>query len=229
MTANELVEYIAEDLNTPSQESKTRIGHELNVRYKQVTSSIGLIPSRRVETSAVFNPDGDASVPFENIEKLDVVYRYSGVTYPDAPDPEQKPILIKEITYDELLTKTVRTDYPTYYCVMSVGPARVTVKFDCVASDFQHVYATGLSYSTTLTNNDQPAFPESFHDILIHGVKADEYRRKEKMPLARECEMLFIQRLSDLRMFLAKSAYLDNYRGKHTPAMGWWDYEGRRY
>jgi hypothetical protein len=54
-------------------------------------------------------------------------------------------------------------------------------------------------------------------------VLADEYRRKEKSDYVKEQEELFEKRLSDLRMFIAKSAYLQNYRGKHAKAEGWWD------
>jgi hypothetical protein len=230
VTMNELVEYIAADLNTPSQEIKTRIGHELNVRYRQVTSSIGMIPTRRVQVDEIFIGANDVStLSFSDIEKIDIVFRYD-VPYPDAPESTDKPILLREITFDELLTKTIRTDFPTLYCIRSTSPTSVTVQFDCVPAVDTNIimYASGLAKATTLSNNDQPAFPESFHDILIHGVKADEYRRREKHNLAKECEALFQQRLSDLRMFFAKSAYLDIYRGKHTPSMGWWDYESSK-
>jgi hypothetical protein len=216
---NELVEYVAADLNTPSQEIKTRIGHELNVRYKQVTSSIGLIPTRRVEREASTTPD-DRFVTFADIEKLDAVFRKTSDV-----DPGANSILLSEVTSDEMEKLSVRDDPPTKFCIHTVDPTSVTIKIDCLPVDPTTLYASGLANASTLTNNDQPAFPESFHDILIHGVKADEYRRREKFQLAKECEMLFMQRLSDLRMFLAKSAYLDLYRGKNSVSQGWWDYE----
>jgi hypothetical protein len=223
VTANELVEYIAEDLNTPSQEAKNRIGHALNVRYKQVTSSIGLIPTRRIEVEAAASV-GDRFVTFADIEKIDVVfYKSSDV------DPGAKATPLTQVTHDEMLKLSVRDEPPTRFCVYNVEPTTVTIQLDCLPASMFILYASGLASTTTLTNNDQPAFPESFHDILIHGVKADEYRRREKANLAKEAEMMFEKRLSDLRMFLAKSAYLDIYRGKHTPAEGWWDYESRKY
>lgn len=223
MTANELVEYIAEDLNSPSQETKTRISHSLNVRYKQVTSSIGLMPTRRVERESSTTPD-DRFVTFDDIEKLDIVFRKT-----DDVDPGANTVLLGELTNDEMLRISVRTDPPTKYCIYSVEPTSITIKIDCLPVDPTILYAHGLASASTLTNNDQPAFPESFHDVLIHGVKADEYRRREKMVLAKESEILFEKRLSDLRMFIAKSAYLDIYRGKTRNNEGWWDYEVNKY
>lgn len=218
MTANELVEYIAEDLNTPSQESKTRISHALNVRYKQVTSSIGLNPTRREEISASAVV-GNRNITFTGAEKLDIVFRKVGTNN----------VILREVTNDEMTELAPRSDPPTRFSIFSVAPQSIIIKLDSIPETTFTLYAYVLADATTLTNNDQPAFPESFHDILIHGVKADEYRRREKANLAKESEMLFQQRLSDLRMFIAKSAYLDIYRSKHHKGDGWWDYEINKY
>jgi hypothetical protein len=223
VTANELVEYIEEDLNTPSQEAKARISHSLNMRYKQVTSAIGLIPTRRIEVEAAASPD-DRFVTFADIEKLDAIFYKSNDVEVDA-----KPTTLREVTNDEMLALPIRSEPPTKFSIYNVGPTSVTIKMDCVPVDSFILYAHGLATATTITNNDQPAFPESFHDILIHGVKADEYRRREKAGLAKESEILFQQRLSDLRMFIAKSAYLDVWRSKHHSGNGWWDYETHKY
>jgi hypothetical protein len=39
--------------------------------------------------------------------------------------------------------------------------------------------ADGYERADTLTGSQEPAFRESFHDILIEGVLADEYRKLE--------------------------------------------------
>lgn len=218
MTMNELVEYIAEDLNTPSQEAKTRISHELNVRYKQVTSSIGLSPTRREELTTTATI-GDRLLTFTGAERLDIVFRKVGT----------KNIVLTELTNEEMTELNPRSDPPTKFSVFSIAPQSVTIKVDSTPETAFTLYAHVVSDASSLTNNDQPAFPESFHDVLIHGVKADEYRRREKPGLAKESEMMFQQRLSDLRMFIAKSTYLDIYRGKHNQGDGWWDYEIKKY
>src|SRR3954471_18727001 len=119
MTMNELVEYIAEDLNTPSLEAKTRIGHELNVRYKQVTSSIGLITSRRQEFDKQVTI-GNRFVTF-TAEKLDTVF-----ISPDATNPNLN-VILDELTNDEMLDVNVRDEPPTRYSVFSTTPTTVTV------------------------------------------------------------------------------------------------------
>lgn len=215
MTLNELVEYAAEELSLPSPEAKSRLARELNARYKRVTSAIGMSPTRRTDG---FEPAtvGDRFVTFTDVEKLEAVYLLNG----------NVKTTLMELTNDEMRDLTPRDEPPTQYSIYSMTPTTITIQLDCIPATAFNVYATALSDATTLSNNDQPNFPESFHDVLIHGVRADEYRRKEKLALVKEAEQMYEQRLSDLKMFLAKSAYLDVYRGKHTPVEGWWDVYG---
>lgn len=215
MTMNELVAYIAEEISLTSPESRARIGRALNVRYKQVTSAIGMIPTRR-EVVTKLATIGSQFLTFSGIEKLDVVYRKVGT----------KNYILDELTNDEMLDTTPRDEPPLSYSIFSVAPSSVTIKMDCVPTTAFMLYTEGLADATTLTGTDSPAFPESFHDVLIHGVCADEYRRKEKPALAKDSAEKYEARLSDLKMFIAKSAYLEIYRGKHRPSEGWWDTSG---
>jgi hypothetical protein len=217
MTVNELVSHIADELNITSDESLARVTRELNKRYKQVTSAIGLIPSRREEVSKAATI-GNRFIVFSGIEKVDTVYRKNNTTN----------ILLQEITHEEMLEITPRDEPPQKYSIFSVTATTVTVWLDCTPTTTFTLYASGLADVSTLTGLSVPAFPESFHDILIYGVCADEYRRKEKADLAKESEQNFERRLSDLKMFLAKSAWLDIHRGKYTPSDGWWDTDFRK-
>jgi hypothetical protein len=45
---------------------------------------------------------------------------------------------------------------------------------------------------------------------------AGEYRKMEKLSLMQDAEANYEKRLSDLRMWIAKSAYLDVVQGKYT-------------
>lgn len=215
MTLNEMTQHIADAMNLSSPDSVARIARTINVRYKRVTSAIGLVTSRREEISQTATI-GSRYITFSGAEKLDAIYRKVGT----------KNILLDEITHDEMLDTSPRDEPPTKFSVFSVAPRSVTIMVDCTPTTQFTLYAAVLADLTTLSNNDSPAFPESFHDILIHGVMADEYRKKEKPQEARESEMYFEQRLSDLKMFLAKSAYMDVYPGKHRKADGWWDTSG---
>lgn len=215
MTLNEMTLHIADALNLSSAEAKARIGRNINVRYKRVTSAIGMVTTRREEVNQAATI-GNRNITFSGIEKIDAVFRKVGT----------KNIGLDEISNDDMRETSLRTEPPTKFCVFSVAPRSVTITLDCIPETTFTLYAHGLADVSTLSSTDSPAFPESFHDILIHGVVADEYRKMEKRDLARENEGYFEQRLSDLRMFIAKSAYLEIYSAKNRKADGWWDTSG---
>lgn len=215
MTMNELVAYIADELNLSSPEAKARIERALNLRYKQVTTAIGLNPARREELNKQATI-GSRFITFTGAEKLDIVYRKVGT----------RNIVLDMLTNDEMTDTVPHDEPPTKYSVYSFTPTTVTLWLDCTPATAFTLYASGTGDAATLSGTTSPAFPESFHDILVYGVCADEYRRKEKKDLAREAEQTFQQRLSDLRMFVAKTAYLDIYNGKHRKSEGWWDTSG---
>ena len=212
MNVSELVEHIADETNQTSPEAKSRIARQLNKRYLQVTSSIGMVTTRREEVSKAATIN-NRYITFTGVEKLDTVYRKVGT----------KQVILQQITHDEMLLESPRSEPPTKFSVFSTTSTTVTIWLDCKPTTTFTLYASGLADFSTLTNLDRPAFPESFHDVLVYGVCADEYRRKEKTTLAKEAEETFQRRLSDLKMFIAKSAYLDIYSGKLQPSEGWWD------
>lgn len=220
MTADELITTIADELNLSNPEAIARIGKELNIRYRQVTSSIGLVTSRRVEVSQLTTV-GDRSVTFTGVERLDTVY------YKLTQNSVTKNMILDELTKDEMLDLKPGpgTGFPRQYCVDTYAPTSVSITLDATPTAPAYtLYATGLSDTSALSGTTSPQFPASFHDILIYGVKADEFVRKEKPQLASDAEQKFQNRLSDLRMFIAKSTYLDIHRGKHAKSEDWWDY-----
>lgn len=212
MTLNEMVSYIADQVNLTNPEAKARISRTVNVRYKRVTSSIGLIPTRREEASKAATI-GNRYLTFTGIEKLDVVFRKVGTTNK----------LLDELTDDEMLKESLVDEPVTKFSIFSLAPNSVTIWMNCTPVTAFTLYAHGLADASTLSGNDTPAFPESFHDILIHGALADEYRRKENKELSKDSELEYERRLSDLRMFIAKSAYLEIYNNKNGKSAGWWD------
>lgn len=221
MTADEIISVVADELNLSNPEAISRIGKELNIRYKQVTSSIGLITSRRVTVSQSATI-GDRTITFTGVERLDTVY-YTLVGTNNIP----KNKILDEVTNDEMLDLNPGpgTGFPRKYCINTFSPTSVTVTVDAIPTDPVYtLYASGLAGVGSLTGTASPQFPESFHDILIYGIKADEFIRKEKAQLAADAETKFQNRLSDLRMFIAKSAYSDIHRGKHAKSEDWWDY-----
>lgn len=209
-----MVFHIADAMNLQSAETKARIGRNINIRYKRITSSIGLITSRRVEVPEDVTA-GSRFVTFSGIEKIDTVFYIN----------DNKNIILDELTHDEMLATTIRTWPPQAFSVFSTTTNTVTIMLDCEpgVDDDVTLFAHGLADASTLTGTDSPAIPESFHDILIHGAMADEYKRMEKKDYATDCERLFNDRVSDLRLFIAKSGYLTIYPGKHSKPDDWWD------
>lgn len=204
MIFDEIVTEVCDQLNLTSDEAKSRIGRRINSRYRRITSSIGLEVSRRVPVSQAVTP-GNRYVTFNGVEKiLAVIDKSSG-----------KDITLDQVTIDEMHDLPVKADPPRHFAVTTMTANSVTVWLDASPAKAYTLYADGEVTVTTLSGSQAPAFPESFHDILVFGVVADEYRKMEKPSLARDAETDYEKRLSDLRMWIAKSAYLDNYQSKN--------------
>ena len=284
MTFLEIQNEVTDRLNLTSDQAITRVGREINARYKRVTSSIGLLTSRPVEVLKAVTL-GNQYVVFSGITKIVSVHhrmdgiRLNEVTYEEIPvlqiaasgtadsgstttvvDAERTETLTTDhvgsiiqftsgtldgqssvitafspstdtLTFSPAVSPTVTTQ--TYnilagnsesardYAIYAMGATTVTIILDRLPSAAATLYAEGLIVAATLSGSGVPAFAEDFHDILVFGAVADELRKMEKVQLAKDAESDFEQRLSDLRMFIAKSAYLDMYQGKTNSERNW--------
>ena len=212
MIVDDLVSDICEKLNLTSDEAKSRVIRELNTRYRRVTSSIGLETSRRTQTQITVNI-ASQEFTFQGIDKIiAVIDKRSGKSVP-----------LTQVTVDEMYNLPIASgDNPHNFAVKRTHKSTIDVLIDCLPTTQFILYADGYNtIGVTLVGSVAPDFPEDFHDILIYGVMADEYRRMEKLDLAKDAELNYESRLSDLRMFISKSAYLDIYQGKDTPIPRW--------
>ena len=199
-------------LNLTSDQAISRVGREVNARYKRVSSSIGLAVSRRVYDIAVQTVTDDKYLTFTGVEKIEVV---KDVTTVD------QPIALVERLPGEMDGLVIKDSQPRNYAIFSVTHNTVTILVDSNVVEDAFIKADGLETAETLSGALTPAFAESFHDVLVFGAVADELKKMEKFQLARDAEDDFERRLSDLRMFIAKSAYLDMYQGKTSEKI-WW-------
>src|SRR3990167_4225377 len=119
MTINEMVLYITDALNLSSADAKARVGRELNLYYKQVTSAIGLIPTRREEVSQAVSI-GNRFVVFSGIEKIDFVFYVNN----------NRNVKLDEITHDEMMDLPAGTWPPTRYSIFSMTESTVTIMID---------------------------------------------------------------------------------------------------
>jgi hypothetical protein len=205
MTFDEIVSEVCEKMNLTSDEAKSRVSRNVNTRFRRATSSIGMAPSRFVQVSTVATI-GNRVLTFTGIEKIiAVIDKTSGIDIPLA-----------QITTDEMHITVIKTDPPRKFAVQRMHNNSVDIIVNTTPSSNFTLYADGHVVLGTITGTQSPDFPESFHDCLVFGAMADEYRKMEKVQLAHDCEEDYERRLSDLRMWIAKSAYLDLYQGRYS-------------
>jgi hypothetical protein len=208
MTFTEIVTEVMERLNLTSSEAETRIGRNVNVRYKRVTTAIGLQTSRRTQVQADTTL-GVQTLTFTSIEKvLTVIDKSSG-----------KDRILQEVSIEELRQGSIGTSStPGKYAIYRMGASSVTILLDTVPQEAFTLYADGFETVSTLSGSNEPAFPESFHDILVEGAIADEYRKAEKQADAAIAESVYERRLSDVKFYIAKNNWLKTYQGKSSSA-----------
>lgn len=220
MTLAEITLKTMQRLNLTSTEAETRIKDEVNEVYRELVSSMGLETSIRGVTTAL-SVNGSRYVTFGGVgEEDDRVLKVLSVYLPsDVAAPPYS--VLTSYTFDELRNTIAGSWPPTMYAVSRVGYASVEVFLDAEAPDsLQELNADCLLASDTMTDADSPFFPENFHDVLVHGVMAIELDKMEKEQRASAAQAKFEKRSSDLRMFIAKDAYIAIHQGKTMS--GWY-------
>lgn len=211
MTFTEIVDDIKDRLNLSSSDATTRIGKAVNRKYKEVTSSLGMVVSRRTEVQAD-TTEGVRTLTFDGIEKISaVIDRSSGTDR-----------LLREVTYEEMKDVAVREDdLPAQWAVYRTGPDTVTIYLDCNPQSEFTLYAEGLESKATLSGSDEPTFSESYHDVLVEAVLVDEYRKLEKFDFMKASKVLYDTRMSELRLWISLSSYNDIHQGKRASSNPW--------
>ncbi len=210
MTFTELKTEIMDRLNLSSPTAETRVGRAINRTYRKITTAIGLQLSRRTTVSETVDL-GNSLVVFSSSEKVIDVWNRTTTPYRK----------LKLLTLEEIREGTPYGlhDNPTEYAIHSHTSDTVTIEINCVPQTAFTLYADVHQVVSDLSGSNEPAFPESFHDVIIEGVLADEYRKLEKIPYSQMSQKEYERILSDLRMWIAKENSLDIYQGK-TPQSG---------
>lgn len=205
MTYTEIVTAVQSRLNLTSTDSATRIGTEINDRYRRVTSALGLNVTRRTTITATATI-GDCQITFAGEKLMNVEYR--------AVTPWRT---LKEYSVEEMRDfQPYTAALPFSYAIVSQGAATTIIEMDCTPDTAFTLYADAYAPLATISGSTVPAFPADYHDILVHGVLADEYRKMSKLDFARDAEQMYEMRLSQLRVFLATSAYRDTVWGQRN-------------
>lgn len=216
MTFDEIVEEVMDRLNLTSEDARTRIERRVNDRYRRVTSAIGLQTSRRLVQDIEYDPtDVDSELPLITVAGIQKVHNIK------IEDDDGGVTLLKEITFDDMTSKPTNSAQPRAWAYKLIGNDEVVLQLDAYPTTAFTLKIEGHENAIDLVGDLEPYFPEDFHDILVEGAMSDELRKMEKMQLAQIAESNYERRLSDLRMFIAKSAYLDIYQGKNKPNRYW--------
>lgn len=282
MTFTQIVAKIANRLNLTSATALTRIGEEVNERYREVCSGVGLQTSIRTTAAAsttvgnrfltftcekVFNVFNNYGKPVVSISRTGSVAtatvtahgyttgafvviegadqtEYNGgfsitvinantFTYPVSGAPvtpatgtitvqlQQTQWILAERTPDELRSWPIQADPPQNYAIYNMGATSVTIMLDTIPASVYILNADVEVNLTDLSGSQVPPFPQDFHDLLIWGGMADELYKMEKYDLSGIQEGKFEKRLSELRLFIAKSNALDIFQGRDR-VNGFW-------
>lgn len=210
MTFTEIVNSVADRLNLTSASSITRLGLHVNKRYKRLVKSMGLDTAVR-GTATATTTIGNSYLVFASTSKILAVY-----------DATVSPVrMLHERMVDEIRNQIVGPSPADLYAIYLMGANSVTLLLNSVPATAYTLTADVMAQTATLSGSQVPAFDEGFHDILEIGAMSDELMKMEKPDLAQAREMEFESRLSELRLFIAKSAYLDIYQGKTRHPRTW--------
>lgn len=204
MTFTEIQDEIIDRCNLSSASARTRVGRSINERYKELSSSMGLLTTVRTVVSAN-TVVGNRFVTFAGEKVLSV--------FNSAFTPAR---VLREITYNEMRNAPLSADPASVYAVSGMGASTVTIWLNCTPGTIYALGADVEQNQATLSDGNIPVFAESFHNILVYGGMATEYDKMDKAPLAAKFEAKYEKRLGELRLFIAKSAYLDIFQGKQS-------------
>lgn len=200
MTFTEIVAEVCENLNLTDPVAIARVGRRVNRRYRRVTTSIGMISTRRLAYSFSVTPlTRDQTITGEKVLSIKI--------------PTQTRPLDK-ITFAEMTEKMPGTDNPTCWATMNNFSGTEVVRFDSTMNDGLDLDVEVETTGTTLSGVMEPAFPESWHDILVFGAQADEYSKKTQALAAKKNEDDYERVLADLRLHLAVSGWQDIVSGQ---------------
>jgi hypothetical protein len=204
-----MAQHIADCYGLKSDEALARIGTNINLRHREIVSSLGISQVVKGTTATATTTIASRFLTFgpTPVAVVKVVAVYDTVTSATHP-----PVL-DEISRDQMLNEGVVSDPPTKYCIYTMGERSVTIRLNSVPATAFVLTADVEGNTSQLSGADSPAFDEDYHDILVNLVKADELEKAEKYDKAaaklKQAEM----RKGELRLQIAKSAYKELKQG----------------
>jgi len=206
MTFTELVTEVLARTRQTSPEAQTRIGREVNDRYRRVQTTVGLQTSRQAVVDAVTVP-AQEHVTFAASKVIDVW----------LAEPSGLRRMLQQITFNDWRSRQVSVNpnngQPTFYAIGEWDAEGVRVYFSPVPDQVYTVRADVIGLPTLLAGTDLPAFAPDFHDVIMYGALADEWQQLKQEELARGAVAQYEGRLAELRYYIAKENSLAIVQG----------------
>lgn len=200
MTFKQMQDLVMTRLNLTSTDARTRIKTELNLRYREVQSGVNLSATRR-GVATFTTTSGSSTTTQSGIAKVFSVW---DPVYLMRPLREVSLNTLRALDAPEIVVGTAEE-----YVIDNFVNNEITLRLfpqPTVAYGLQaDVLLAGVDMSA---DSDEPAFAEDFHDVLVNGVISDELAKLEKWKESQLYEAKFEKRLSELRYFIRKAAWL---------------------
>jgi len=212
MTFDEIVTEVTSACNLTSSVATTRVGRIVNRYYKRITTAVGIPEGTRISLTLSSTMTIAASTAtFTSVEKISRVWYLSG----------SRKVFLTEVTSDEIrdIEEVPSSDAPTKWAQQSFTDNDVVVSLNAAAATAYALKADGYAIVSTLSGSNIPQFPESFHDVLVYGALKEEQKKMGHKDESEESKVEYNMRLSDLRMWFAKSKYKQIKQNKRPVAV----------
>ena len=200
MTFREIQDLVMSKLNLTSTDARTRIKTEINLRYREVQSGVNLSSTRR-GTTTFTTASGSSTTTQSGIAKVLSVW-----------DPVYLMRPLREVSLNTLrvldapaVVKGTAEEYVVDNNLNNIVTLRLFPQPTVAYALQADVLLAGVDMTS---DSDEPAFYDDFHDVLVHGVVADEMNKLERFREAQLFEVKFEKRLSELRYAIRKSAWI---------------------
>jgi hypothetical protein len=214
VTFSDIQTEIADRLGITASADLTRIGRAINRKHREVLSSLGIRNTVKRTTATSAMAIGFSTLSFSSCEKVITIVNRNVTPYFE----------LEQVTLDEIRNEMPfqSSNLPTRWAPQSATADSVVVLLNCIATTTENLHGDIYSTTATISGATAPAFPESYHDILIDLVLIDEYLKLEKPALskiAREAVYGPVGRPEDgrmaqLRLWYAVSTTKETYAGK---------------
>ena len=200
MTFLEIQDAVMDSLNLTSDDARERVKNTINRKYREVQSSVRMDLTRRTTVSGQTASGVSTMV-------------VSGAKIFDVYDKDNLKTTLGQVSLTQLRNMDAPQEVvgiPYIWAEANRVAESTTIELFPQPTAANWLYFDVLDNATDLSDDaDEPTFPADFHDILVEAARYEELRKMDKMmPLAQESFGRFKERMSDLRYFLAKSAYL---------------------